>query len=118
MLRRILMLKEALVCFAVVTPSLYNRIFGAFLQLRPYLPENTGSRSISKVKLVRAPLILQFVRMWEHRGVVVFWNYTCVTLRLIFLKRYFNGELHFFPSDPRRFRPCLHESRLQNLNTC
>ncbi len=50
----------------------YNRNFGRFLQLRPYLPDNTGSRSISKVKLVRALLILWLQTTWEHRGAVVF----------------------------------------------
>src|SRR5271154_7204336 len=32
-------------------------------QLRPYLPENTRSRSIPEVKLVRAHLVLRFVRV-------------------------------------------------------
>ena len=41
-------------------------------QLRPYLPENTRSRSIPEVKLVRALLVLRFVRTWESRGAVVF----------------------------------------------
>ena len=35
-----------------------KRCFGWFEQLRPYLLEHTGSRSISKVKLGRAPSAL------------------------------------------------------------
>jgi hypothetical protein len=42
------------------------------LQLRPYLPGNTGSRSISKVKQARAAPVLQRVSMWEFGGAVVF----------------------------------------------
>ena len=41
-------------------------------QLRPYLPENTGSRPISEVKPERASLVLWFERTWESRGAVVF----------------------------------------------
>src|SRR5271155_2189926 len=46
-------------------------------QLRPYLPENTRSRSIPEVKLVRALLVLRFVRTWESRGAVVFFDHFC-----------------------------------------
>jgi hypothetical protein len=52
-----------------------NGIYSVVLQdcqLRPYLADNTGSRSISKVKLPRAPLVLRFVRTWESAGAVVF----------------------------------------------
>jgi hypothetical protein len=44
----------------------------SYFQLRPYLLESTGSRPISKVKLVRAALVLQCESMWESAGAVVF----------------------------------------------
>jgi hypothetical protein len=49
----------------------YKPIFLYDPQLRPYLPESTGSRSISAVKLVRALLVLQCESMWESQGAVV-----------------------------------------------
>jgi hypothetical protein len=41
-------------------------------QVRPYLVESTGSRSISKVKLPRAPLVLRSVTSRESVGAVLF----------------------------------------------
>ena len=49
----------------------YNGYFSNFLQLLPYLVDHTGSRSISKVKLRRALLVLRLETSWEHRGAVV-----------------------------------------------
>src|SRR5436190_723866 len=43
-----------------------------YVQLRPYLVDHTGSRSISKVKLRRALLVLRLETTWEHQGAVVF----------------------------------------------
>lgn len=37
---------------------IYILQLGTFSQLRPHLPDRTGSRPISKVKLGRAPLVL------------------------------------------------------------
>src|SRR5271156_5389366 len=53
-------------------PLVYTKFSNLIGQLRPYLPENTRSRSIPEVKLVRALLVLRFVRTWESRGAVVF----------------------------------------------
>ena len=51
----------------------YNRKSQLLYQLRPYLVDHTGSRSISKVKLRRALLVLRLETTWEHRGAVVFY---------------------------------------------
>jgi hypothetical protein len=56
----------------IIPGSLHKPIFLSDLQLRPYLPENTGSRPISEVKPERASLVLRFERTWESRGAVVF----------------------------------------------
>src|SRR5271155_2423872 len=55
----------------MVVYMVFSNLIG---QLRPYLPENTRSRSIPEVKLVRALLVLRFVRTWESRGAVVFFD--------------------------------------------
>jgi hypothetical protein len=55
----------------------YKVQFLLFSQLRPYLLENTGSRPISKVKLGRAALVLQWETMWESVGAVVFFDHKC-----------------------------------------
>src|SRR5438552_14669647 len=52
----------------------YGRLFSLDLQLRPYLVDRTVSRSISKVKLRRALLVLRLETTWEHQGAVVFYT--------------------------------------------
>ena len=53
-------------------PVLFIGHFNIIFLLWPYLPENTGSRLISKVKLARAQLVLWLVTTWESLGAVVF----------------------------------------------
>ena len=53
--------------------DIYIKILTTY-QARPYLAENTGSRSISKVKLLRAHIVLWLVITREVSGAVLFWS--------------------------------------------
>ena len=70
--------------------------FAHIIQLRPYLVDRTGSRSISKVKLRRALLILRLETTWEHGGAVVFYP-----VRTIFLQKSIFCDNPFFASSFR-----------------
>jgi hypothetical protein len=57
----------------------YHDLLVPDFQLRPYLVECTGSRLLSKVKLLRAASVLWSVMMWESVGAVVFVHETSKT---------------------------------------